>query len=63
MQVPMDKNTKLSAKSSVSIFAAVDQSFSDAVAKAIGLPCAKPLKVKPASEAIRFRPNNGLEQE
>ena len=47
----------------VSIFAAVDQSFSDAVAKAIGLPCAKPLKVKPASEAIHFRPNISLEQE
>lgn len=41
----------------LAIFAAVDQSFSDAVAKAIGHPSVKPLQVKPATEAIRFRPN------
>ncbi|KDQ52902.1 hypothetical protein JAAARDRAFT_138017 [Jaapia argillacea MUCL 33604] len=43
----------------LSVFAAVDQSFSDAVAKAIGAPTVKPLKVKPASEAIPFRHNIG----
>ena len=47
----------------VSIFAAVDQSFSDAVAKAIGLPPAKPLQVKPASEALRYRRNTSLKLE
>jgi len=41
----------------LSIFAAVDQSFSDAVAEAIGHKPVKPLQAKPASEALRFRPN------
>lgn len=44
----------------LSIFSAVDQSFGDAVAKAIGHASVKPLTVKPASEAIKFRPNVGL---
>lgn len=39
----------------VSYFASVDQSLSDRIAKAIGSPTAKPLAVKPASEAVRFR--------
>ncbi|KAF8493591.1 catalase [Gautieria morchelliformis] len=41
----------------LSVFAAVDQGLSDRVAKAIGAPTVKPLKVKPAAEALRFRPN------
>ncbi|KIJ53411.1 hypothetical protein M422DRAFT_155306 [Sphaerobolus stellatus SS14] len=41
----------------LSVFAAVDQGLSDRLAKAIGAPTVKPLKVKPASEAIRFNPN------
>jgi catalase len=39
----------------VSYFASVDQSLSDRIAKAIGAPTVKPLAVKPASEAVRFR--------
>jgi catalase len=39
----------------VSYFASVDQSLSDRIAKAIGAPTAKPLAVKPAAEALRFR--------
>ncbi|KAG2097734.1 catalase-like domain-containing protein [Suillus discolor] len=39
----------------LSYFASVDQSLSDRIAKAIGSPTAKPLAVKPASEAVRFR--------
>jgi hypothetical protein len=41
----------------VAVFAAVDQGLSDRVAKAIGAPTVKPLKVKPAAEALRFKPN------
>jgi len=41
----------------VSVFAAVDQGLSDRIAKAIGVPTVKPLKAKPASEAVRFKPN------
>jgi catalase len=44
-------------RAAVSIFAAVDQSFGDAIAKAIGHPSVKSLQVKPATEALRFRPN------
>jgi catalase len=40
----------------VSVFAAVDQGFSDRVAKAIGLPPVKPVNVKPAAEAVKFKP-------
>ncbi|KAI0271274.1 catalase [Gloeopeniophorella convolvens] len=43
----------------LSVFAAVDQGLSDAVAKAIGASPVQPLKVAPASEAIRFRANIG----
>lgn len=39
----------------LSYFACVDQSLSDRIALAINAPTAKPLPVKPASEAIRFR--------
>lgn len=38
----------------LSVFAAVDQSLSDRVAQAIGVPTVKPLQAKPASQAIRF---------
>ncbi|KAF8841477.1 catalase-domain-containing protein [Paxillus ammoniavirescens] len=41
----------------LSYFASVDQSLSDRIANAIGAPSAKPLAVKPASEAISFRAN------
>jgi len=44
----------------VSVYAAVDQGLSDRIAKAIGHPPVKPLQVKPASEAVRFRHNIGL---
>ncbi|KAH9945512.1 catalase [Amylocystis lapponica] len=39
----------------LSYFASVDQSLSDRIAEAIGAPKVKPLKVAPASEAIRFK--------
>ena len=41
--------------SAVSVFAAVDQTLSDRIADAIGAPKVKPLSVKPAAEAIRFK--------
>ncbi|KAJ7740953.1 catalase [Mycena maculata] len=44
----------------LSVWAAVDQSLSDRIAKAVGAPTVKPLKVKPASEAVRFRANLGV---
>ncbi|KAF8581177.1 catalase [Ramaria rubella] len=50
------KSSEVKARQ-LSVFAAVDQGFSDRIAKAIGVPTAKPLKVKPASEAVRFNPN------
>lgn len=43
----------------LSVFAAVDQGLSDRIATAIGHPTVKPLQVKPASEAIRFKPDTG----
>ncbi|KAG8726537.1 hypothetical protein FRC11_014997 [Ceratobasidium sp. 423] len=39
----------------LSVFAAVDQNLSDRIAKAMGVPTVKPLPVKPASEAVRFK--------
>ncbi|QRV78657.1 catalase [Ceratobasidium sp. AG-Ba] len=39
----------------LAVFAAVDQDLSDRIAKAIGAPTVKPLQVKPASEAVRFK--------
>lgn len=44
----------------MSVWAAVDQSLSDRIAKAVGAPTVKPLQVKPASEAVRFRANLGV---
>ncbi|KAG1852890.1 catalase-like domain-containing protein [Suillus subalutaceus] len=48
------KSAEVKART-LSYFASVDQSLSDRIAKAIGAPTAKPLAVKPASEAVRFR--------
>jgi len=39
------------------VFAAVDQDLSDRIAKAVGHPTVKPLEVKSASEAVRFKIN------
>ena len=39
----------------VSVFAAVDQEIADRIAKAIGVPTVKPLQVKPADSAVRFK--------
>lgn len=44
----------------VAVFAAVDQGLSDRIASAIGVPPVRPLQVKPASEAVRYRNNIGL---
>jgi len=41
----------------LSVFAAVDQGLSDRIAKAVGHPTVKPLQVKSASEAVRFKVN------
>ncbi|KAI0261222.1 catalase [Gloeopeniophorella convolvens] len=43
----------------LSVFAAVDQSFSDAVAKAIGASPVQPLKAAPVAEAWRYKANIG----
>ncbi|KIM76875.1 hypothetical protein PILCRDRAFT_825870 [Piloderma croceum F 1598] len=48
------KSAEIKARQ-LSVFAAVDQGLSDRIAKAIGHPSVSPLKVRPASEAIRFR--------
>lgn len=47
-------------KRQLAVFAAVDQGLSDRIAKAIGVPSVRPLQSKPASEAIRFKPNIGV---
>ncbi|KAF8191312.1 catalase [Pholiota molesta] len=44
----------------LSVWAAVDQGLSDRIAKAIGHPSVAPLKVKPASEAVKYRANLGF---
>ncbi|KIK63896.1 hypothetical protein GYMLUDRAFT_161842 [Collybiopsis luxurians FD-317 M1] len=44
----------------LSVWAAVDQGLSDRIAKAIGASPVKPLPVKKASEAVRFRANIGI---
>jgi catalase len=44
---------------SVSVFAAVDQGLSDAIATAIGAPTARPLTVAPATEVVPLRTNIG----
>ncbi|KAJ7621136.1 catalase [Roridomyces roridus] len=44
----------------LSVWAAVDQGLSDRIAKAVGAASVKPLKVKSASEALKFRANVGV---
>ncbi|ESK88292.1 catalase isozyme p [Moniliophthora roreri MCA 2997] len=44
----------------LSVWAAVDQGLSDRIAKAIGHSPVKPLQVKSASEAVKFRANCGV---
>jgi catalase len=44
----------------LSVWAAVDQGLSDRIAAAIGHPKVQPLKVKSASEAVKFRANLGF---
>ncbi|KAG8695242.1 hypothetical protein FRC08_007950 [Ceratobasidium sp. 394] len=39
----------------LSVLAAVDQDLSDRTAKELGVPTVKPLQVKSAAEAVRFR--------
>ncbi|EUC53957.1 catalase-related immune-responsive protein, partial [Rhizoctonia solani AG-3 Rhs1AP] len=48
------KSAEIKARQ-LSVFAAVDQDLSDRIAKAMGVSTVKPLQVKPASEAIRFK--------
>lgn len=43
----------------VSVFAAVDQGLSDAIAKVIGAPAVRPLRVAPASGVVPLRTNIG----
>ncbi|EGN94351.1 hypothetical protein SERLA73DRAFT_125862 [Serpula lacrymans var. lacrymans S7.3] len=52
------KSAEVKART-LSYFASVDQTLSDRIAKAIGAPTVGPLKVKPASEAVRFRAGVG----
>jgi hypothetical protein len=49
----------LLAAFSVSVFAAVDQGLSDAIAKAIGVPTAQPLAVADATEVVPLTTNIG----
>jgi len=53
------KSAEVKART-LSYWASVDQSLSDRLADAIGAPKAKPLSVKPAAEALRFRNNIGF---
>lgn len=41
----------------VSVWAAVDQSLSDRIAKAIGAPTVKPLQVGSADSAVKYKSN------
>ena len=43
----------------VSVWATVDQGLSDRIAAAVGHHPVKPLEVKAASEAVKFRANLG----
>lgn len=43
----------------VGVFAAVDQGLSDAIAKAIGAPTARPLAVAPAAAVVPLKTNIG----
>ncbi|KAH9026977.1 catalase [Lactarius hengduanensis] len=49
------KSAEIKARQ-LSVFAAVDQGLSDAIAKAIGAPTVQPLKVAPASEVVPSEP-------
>jgi len=53
------KSTEVKARQ-LSVWAAVDQSLSDRIAKAVGAPTVKPLQVKSAGEAVKFRANLGV---
>ncbi|CCO31829.1 catalase [Rhizoctonia solani AG-1 IB] len=48
------KSAEIKARQ-LSVFAAVDQDLSDRIARAMGVPTVKPLQVKPASSAVRFK--------
>ncbi|ELU36962.1 catalase [Rhizoctonia solani AG-1 IA] len=48
------KSAEIKARQ-LSVFAAVDQDLSDRIAKAMGVPTVKPLQVKPASAALKFK--------
>lgn len=52
------KSAEIKARQ-LSVFAAVDQGLSDAIAKAIGAPTVQPLKVASASEVAPFKTNIG----
>ncbi|KAH9160944.1 catalase [Lactarius sanguifluus] len=52
------KSAEIKARQ-LSVFAAVDQGLSDAIAKAIGAPTVQPLQVAPASEVVPLRANIG----
>jgi len=52
------KSAEIKARQ-LSVFAAVDQGLSDAIAKAIGAPTAQPLAVAPATEVVPLRTNIG----
>ncbi|KAG8744273.1 hypothetical protein FRC10_010436 [Ceratobasidium sp. 414] len=47
------KSTEIKARQ-LSVFAAVDQTLSDRIAKELGVPTVKPLQVKPATEVVGF---------
>jgi catalase len=51
--------TLLDVFSSVSVFAAVDQGLSDAIANAIGAPTVQPLAVARATDVVPLRTNIG----
>jgi catalase len=44
----------------ISYFTTVDSQLGARLAKAIGIPAQPPLKVKPASEAVRFNPSRAV---
>jgi len=56
---PLSLTVYLSLTQTTPLFhsANINQELSNKIAKELGLPEQQPLQVKPASEAIRFRPN------
>lgn len=46
--------------STVTVFAAVDQSFADSLAKKLGASPVQPLKAAPAAELVRVKHNIGF---